>query len=241
MWSAVAPLAASAAVLSAAAGAPGSPITYSGSQATLAAAATFDTQGTDLTVTLTNTSAADVLVPADVLTAVFFQVSGATLLLTPTSAVVPPTSSVLFGAAGPGGNVGGEWAYRGDLTGAPGGLTYGISSAGFGHFGPQDRFPGANLHGPESPGGLEYGILSAGDNPATGNTPVTGSQPLIRNEVVFRLGGLPAGFDPSTRISAVTFQYGTDTGSEPSFPGIPAPGTMALAFAAGACCMRRRR
>src|SRR5262249_52759787 len=49
------------------------PVTFTGSSGSLAASATFDDSvaGT-LKVTLTNTSSADVLVPANVLTAVFF-------------------------------------------------------------------------------------------------------------------------------------------------------------------------
>jgi len=215
-------------------------IIWAGSQGSLAASAEFHTSGTDLVVTLTNTSAADVLAPPDVLTAVFFNVSGATLVLNPTSAVVPPTSTVLFGATEPGGGVGGEWAYRGGLSGSPGNRVYGISSTGVNLFGSGDLFPGVNLQGPASPDGLQYGLTSAGDNPAIGNAAVTGSNALIQNQVVFTLSGLPAGFD-LTRINGVFFQYGTDL-SEPGYGGnIPAPAPALLGLLAGAGAARRRR
>jgi hypothetical protein len=215
-------------------------IIWSGTQANLASSVEFHASGPDLVVTLTNTSAADVQVPGDVLTGVFFNISGATLLLNPASAVVPATSSVLFGVTEPGGGVGGEWAYRGGLSGAPGNRSYGISSTGLNLFGPPDLFPGINLQGPEGPDGLQYGITSAGDNPATGNTPVTGSNALIQNQVVFTLSGLPAGFDLS-RINGVFFQHGTGL-SEPGYGGtVPAPAGGLLLLGASGWHMRRRR
>lgn len=198
------------------------PISFTGSSGNLTASATFDTSGSNLIVTLTNTSLSDVLVPTDVLTAVFFDIGGDPAL-TPVSAVICGTCSVLFAPAGGSGpNVGGEWAYV---------LDEGISSSGLGIFGPGDRFPGSNLQGPDSPDGLQYGITSAGDDPATGNAAVTGGNALIKNSVNFTLSGLPAGFDPSTAISNVVFQYGTSL-EDPHFPGnppsVPEPATLGL-------------
>jgi hypothetical protein len=212
------------------------PITFSGLSGNLAASAKFDTVGTHLVVTLTNTSANDVLIPADVLTGLFFNAATA-LTLTPISAVVAPGSSVLFGTTDPGDVVGGEWAYKLLNIAVEPQRQYGISSSGLGIFGPGDRFPGTNLQGPTNPGGLEYGITSAGDNPATGNAPVTGANALIMNEVIFTFGGLPAGFDPSTEISGVLWQYGTSL-SEPRFPE---PATILLLAVAGATARWPRR
>jgi hypothetical protein len=197
------------------AAAEAAPITFSGSSGSLAASVTFATSGTDLLVTLTNASAADVLVPADVLTAVFFD-SSTPLTLTRTSAVLAGGSAVFFGPSDPGGVVGGEWAYLGNVAAVS--QDYGIGSAGLGVFGPGDVFPGSNLQGPASPNGLQYGLTSAGDNLAAGNAAVTGCFALIRNSVVFTLSGLPAGFEPSAAIASVRFQYGTAL-SEPSFGG----------------------
>ena len=53
------------------------PVTFSASSGDLSASVTFEFDGTSLVVTLINTSAADVLVPVDVLTGVFFDVDGA--------------------------------------------------------------------------------------------------------------------------------------------------------------------
>jgi hypothetical protein len=192
--------------------------------------------GTTLEVTLTNTSLADVMQPVDVLTAVFFTLAG-TSSLTRMSAVLDPGSLVLFGSTDPGSVVGGEWAYKSGLSGAPLGATAGISSSGLGLFGPSNRFPGSDLQPPASPDGLQYGITSAGDNPLTGNTPVTGTNALIQNAVVFELGGLPATYI-TENITNVSFQYGTAL-SEPNVPGIytpppssqepiPEPGTFVL-------------
>ena len=215
------------------------PITFTGSSGSLAASVTFDTSGTDLLVTLTNTSTADALVPIDILTGVFFDVGGSALSLSRTSAVVPLGSSVFYGPIDPGNVVGGEWAYNSGLSG-PGGRDYGISSTGLGLFGPPDTFPGTDLQTPASPDGLQYGITSAGDNLATGNAPVTGGHALIQNQVFFTLGGSPPGFDPSIRIVNVLFQYGTDL-SEPSFPGVPEPSSLTLLGLAALVAGRRTR
>src|SRR5215813_954956 len=91
--------------------------------------------------------------------------------------------------------------------------------------------PDSVSSGPDSPDGLQYGITSAGDNLATGNSAVTGGNALIKNSVIFTLSGLPAGFDPSTAISNVVFQYGTQL-TDPHFPGnppsVPEPATLGL-------------
>jgi len=217
------------------------------SGALLSASATFQTSGTSLIITLTNTSTADVLMQPDILTAVFFDVSGPLLGLNSAtgSAVVPGTSSVLFGGTDPGGVVGGEWGYAegisGALSGATGGLVtenYGISSSGFGVFGGA-TFPGSDLDPPPGLNGVNYGITSAGDNPLTGQSAVSGSNPLIKNQVVFTLNGLPLGFDPSVSITRAFFQYGTAL--VPTDPGFesPTPGVLAV-FAIGGLGMRRR-
>src|SRR5262249_17851368 len=87
------------------------PINFPGHHGNLAASATFEARGSNLVVTLTNTSSSDVLVPTDVLTAVFFDIDG-NPTLTRTSAVICGNCSVLFAPAGGSGpNVGGEWAY----------------------------------------------------------------------------------------------------------------------------------
>ena len=199
---------------------------------THSALATFEQSGTNLFVTLTNTSPEDVLNPTDILTAVFFTLAGDPTL-TPVSAILGTGSTVLFSTPclvggtpspclGPG--VGGEWAYKNNLAGAPLGADEGISSSGLGLFGPKDLFPPAvNLQGTLSPGGLQYGITSAGDDPSTGNSAVTGGNALIKNSVVFTLSGLSDYTLGAESIKDVSFQYGTSL-SNP----VPEPGTLVL-------------
>ena len=224
-------------------GAWAAPLTFEGAQGSLGASATFDVSGSNLVVTLRNTSANDVMVPADVLTGLFFDIAGSPGL-TQQTAVLAPGAQVHFGSTDPGGAVGGEWAYRQGLAGAPGSTSYGISSSGLGLFGRGDLFLGSNLDGPRSPGGLEYGILSAGDDVGTGNRPVTGKDPLIQHGVTFTLGGVPSNFSPSD-VSNVQFQYGTNL-SEPNFGGnpnvdVPEPGTMLLLAAGAAVLVAKAR
>jgi len=227
------------------AGTSGAGIIFSGTSGSHAASAEFSVSPSgELVVTLTNTSAADVLVPSDILTAVFFNVTGGALTLTRDSAVLGAGSSVLYDPQGQpaGGVVGGEWAYRGGSLniGTPGSRGHGISSTGVGLFNSSDLFPGPDLQPPASPNGLEYGITSAGDNIATGNGGVTGSGGLIKNAVVFTLGGVGANFDLS-RIGNVYFFYGTAI-NEGGFDGnVPTPGAVSLLGLAGIASLRRRR
>lgn len=213
------------------------PVTYTASDATRAASATFDVVGGNLVVTLANTSSNDVAQPIDVLTAVYFTIASDPAF-TRISAALNAGSTTTLTPAGAGsgtdagGVVGGEWAYKNGLSAF--GNNEGISSSGLGLFGPGDRFPGTNREGPDSPDGLQYGITSAGDNQATGNGGV--QLTLIKNSVLFTLGSVPLGFNPLTDITAVTFQYGTAL-TEPHLEGscidcpntrTPEPGTLAL-------------
>ncbi|MBI3839112.1 MAG: PEP-CTERM sorting domain-containing protein, partial [Planctomycetia bacterium] len=224
----------------------GGPITYFFSSGGLAASADFAVSGTDLIVTLTNTSSADALVPTDILTGIFVEMMGDPAL-TRVSAMVPLSSSVLVGGTGadvtPGDRVvGGEWAYLNNLNQVPPN-NEGISSVGLNIFGPgSDLFPGPNLQGPSDPNGIEFGITSAGDNLLTGNGGLSG-QDLIKNAVVFTLGGFFG--EPSDKIKGVTFQYGTAL-DEGQFVGqTPEPGSLVLlglgGAALGAYGWRRRK
>lgn len=193
---------------------------FSFADGTRAGQVEFDVIGTDLVVTLTNTSTFNTTVPEELLTAVFFDLSGSPSL-TPASAILNAGSVVQFGTTPLDGVVGGEWAYNESAAAlAPGGGSYGIGTAGFGIFGPADMFPGADLNPPGAGvNGMDYGLLSEGNILGTGNPAVTGGFPLIDNSVIFSLSGLPQGFDVDTDISNVWFQYGTDLDQEPSFPG----------------------
>jgi|RhiMetdeSRZDD1v2_1073273.scaffolds.fasta_scaffold58079_4 hypothetical protein len=180
-------------------------ITYSGSNGNLSASALFNLSGSTLQVTLTNTSSSDVLVPADVLTGLFFNTTNP---LTPVSASLNG-SSVFYGSIVT--NVGEGWQYKSGVSAQ--GKNSGISAAGLGIFGPSGNFfsPGLTLNG------LNYGILSAGDNTGTGNGGITGHGPLIKNSVAYTLTA-NAPFSLSELGSSVVFQYGTST-TEPHFTG----------------------
>ena len=201
------------------------PVTFTGSSGSLNAQADFDLSGSTLTVTLRNTSAADVLVPTDVLMGVFFNT---THTLTPVSASLNG-STVFYGSFTNG--VGEGWQYLPGVSAQ--GMNSGISATGLGVFGPNGNFltPGVTLNG------TDYGILSAGDNSATGNTGVTGHGPLENNSVQFTLTA-GSGFTLSELGTSVVFQYGTDL-TEPHFPGtccgfvptqneVPEPSTLML-------------
>ncbi len=201
-----------AGIVSLMAGTQAHAVLFSFTNGGLGASADFTINGGNLQVILSNTGTGDVLVPTGVLTAVFFDVNGVGNL-TPLSALLSGGSTVFFGPSN-GGNVGGEWAYKSGLSGAPSGATEGISSSGLALVGPGDRFSTAaldNLQGPDSPDGLQYGLTSAGDNTATGNTPVTGGNALIQNQVTFLLSGSGLPSDSTgLSISNVVFQYGTN-------------------------------
>jgi hypothetical protein len=165
---------------------------------------------------LLNTSTADSWVPTDVLTGLFFNLSGATL--NPLSASLGE-GSVIYDLASYSKNVGGEWAFGSKLGIGTKTYSYGVSAAGLGLFGPKDRFDtSSNLAGTENVGGLDFGIVTAGDNQATANGGL--DRNLIKGSVVFTFGlsNLSSNFDLAKAIGDVRFQYGTST-SEASFSG----------------------
>jgi hypothetical protein len=208
----------------------GTPVTFTGSSGTLAASVAFDVSGSDLLVTLANTSKGDPSAPGNILTGVIFSIPGNPLLdRTTGSAKLTAGSIVIHGpvpATDPGGVVGGEWAYTNSLAGAFVGQQS-IYSAGY--FDGNARFPGSNLQGPPSGSvdGVQYGITTLFDLAANDNGGIK-SQGLIQNSVDFVLPGLPAGFKLSD-ISNLSFQYGTGL-DETNFPGgqVPEPATMLL-------------
>ena len=95
---------------------------------TLHASATFVLSNLDLIVTLDNTGTFDPNDPGDILTAIFFKIKGDPAL-TPVSAQLGPDSSAIAHPLPMGfdGDVGGEWAYRNNLTKAPLDANEGIS------------------------------------------------------------------------------------------------------------------
>lgn len=190
---------------------------FSGSSGSLAASADFELSSNTLTITLTNTSLSDVLVPTDVLTGVFFNT---THTLTPVSASLNGSTIFYENIVN---NVGEGWQYKAGISAQ--GENSGISAAGLGVFGPDGNFysPGVTVDG------LDYGILSAGDNSATGNNGVTDHGPLVKDSVQFTLTA-GSGFALNELGDTVVFQSGTSldethyTGGSP----VPEPTTLLL-------------
>lgn len=187
--------------------------------------------GGNLLVTLENISLSDVLNPTDVLTGVFFNISGATL--TPVSAALAGGSTIVFPEAADlpaaqadgldiNDEFGGEWGYRSDLAAGliPTGATHVIAAVGLEDLvGPPHLFPGFDLDQPDSPDGINYGILSKGDDTSTGTPNVSGTEPLIWYGATFTLSGLGLDpFDLENNISAIAFNYGTDLNVIPAPP-----------------------
>jgi hypothetical protein len=213
----------------------------------LSASATFDIVAGNLLVTLTNTSAVDVNDPAQVLHALFFDIAG-NPSLTYTSANICGSCTYVGTVNNPGStNVGAEWAYLSNGSGLGGGITqdYGLSSAGYGIFGPGNVLSGAPDQGGATvpPDGGDFGLLSAGYTTAGDNGGITNNQPYIKNSVTFGLGAYNGSL---SGISNIRFQYGTaitDT-SIPGTPAVPEPATwamMLMGFAGIGVAMRRRR
>src|SRR5579862_7740548 len=172
------------------------------------ASATFVVVNMNLVVTLSNIATYDPNDAQDILTGVFLNIAGDPKL-TPISAELGPDSSVVGHSLplGFSGDVGGEWAYRNDLTKAPGGLNEGIAAANLKQFGNKKYlFPGDNLEGGKAPGGIDFGLTTLADLPNNDRGSIK-NKGLIQNTIVFTFSGLPADFGLSD-ITDVTFQYG---------------------------------
>ncbi len=187
---------------------------------------------TNLLVTLTNLGTYKPNDPQDILTSVFFSLTGDPALKKISALLNAGSVGVKNGSTltVPGGVVGGSWAYAAGLSGAPGGANEGISAAGFGLFGSANLFPGAALPGDSStPGGLGGGLTTVTDDGSKYKGGLTG-RPFIKDSAVFTLGAVPASFTLSG-ISTVSFQYGTTLGTEPNLPGslVPEPSSITLA------------
>lgn len=181
---------------------------------------------TKLEITLTNTSTFDPtsgnkLVPSDLLTAVFFDMTGTSVpgssnfLSAIAETVVKKTSSGSSSSSDvnvkyPGQN--GGWRYANNVSNSGSGAPsqkYGFGTAGF-----NPSIFGGGGGGQQ----LDFGIVNDNYNPATDGNNGIGTNKLIKNSVTFTLSGLSANFNPLTAIKNVRFQYGTGL-SEAHFDG----------------------
>lgn len=204
----------------------------------LAAQVDFAVSGSNLVITLTNTSTqtytTSQAVPTDLLTGLFFDLSGDPALTHSSaipSAIVNPASpapsalKVEMVGKSVVGTLGG-WQFKESSSGLSGVTQhYGLGTAGF------SIFNGNAVN--QGPGnGFNYGIINSAYSHGQGNHPVDGT-PLVQNNITFTLGGLPGGFALSD-ISNVRFQYGTSL-TEASFSGhsvqaAPEPSTLVAAL-----------
>jgi hypothetical protein len=225
---------------------PAAAVDFGGSSGSLSATASFNVIAGNLIVTLTNNSSADINVPADILHALFFDITG-TPALNYNDADICGSCTFTGAVSGSGSDVGAEWAFKQNGSGLGGGISqdYGLSSAGYNIFGPGDVLSGA-AHpdrggGVTPPGGGDFGLVSAGYTTNGDNGGVTNNQPYIKNSVTFNLGAFSA--DDLGKIGNIRFQYGTDV-ADTHFGAVPEPGTwamMLLGFGGIGMAMRRGR
>ncbi|MCO6441721.1 MAG: PEP-CTERM sorting domain-containing protein [Nitrococcus mobilis] len=224
------------------------PVTFTGSSGSLAASASFDISGDNLTIILTNTANYDAstdgaLASNQTLSGIFFDLT-TDPTLSPVSASIASGSDLVQSDqcdVGPCSatttDVGGEFIFGTNPTPSefPNDAMYGIASSGY-ISGSSGNFSGPNLDDPDAPDGINFGIVPSGFNAGDGNGGLD-NDPLIRNAVQLVLTGVSGLTNDA--ISNVSFQYGTDF-DEPNFPGdpgrppgsIPEPATLFL-FGAG--------
>lgn len=200
----------------------------------LSASADFTISGGNLDIHLVNTSSTPVSDNPDVLTGLFFDVSGAPTLTADSINLDGSSSYVNTSVNSPSGVLGDHWAYTsGSITGPSSGGTYeyGIGAAGFGVFNSSDTFTGSG----GSPDGVDYGLVGVLSGSPTNGLKHNG--PQVENGVNIVLDGSLTG---NETISNVWFQYGSAFSGEPGFPGtppstppVPEPGTGAMALALG--------
>jgi hypothetical protein len=186
----------------------------------ISASANFVLSGTTLTITLTNTSTVvyqqttnpkHTMDPAQVLTGLYFDIPGFSSISSS-----PSTRTAAGTLINGSGNTRDGWAYDSGLSGAPGGATQGIASAGFGLGGGHSNF---NMSNGSMLDGYTYGIVGSGyvagtkiDGDATGGI-------VVQDFATFTFTGVSSTLDTS-QITNVSFQYGTAL-TEPNIPGTP--------------------
>lgn len=195
--------------------------TGTGGQAHLAAKALFDVSGTTWTVTLSNVGG-DVMVPADVLTTLFFNVASPVTLTKVSANIATGSSAVFLSPNGNtdfvGTNIGADWHFKSGVSQSPVTASFGIGSVGLDIFSTNDANEGFSTNSEHAVSDIpikqmDGGLLSKNDNLATGNDQVTGNRAFVKSAAVFVFTANVANYDLAN-ISGVRFQYGTGL-SEP--------------------------
>lgn len=228
-------------------------VSFSFTQGTLSARATFEKVGGNLRITLENIAAGTVEKQENMLTGVFFNLAGVTFDAGNLTNTVAPSAAALAHGDGPivnpdmadlddgdgldgNGEIGGEWAYEDFQVGVhvPG-ANFAVGSVGMDFLLGNDDllFRGPALDAPDdSPDGINYAITplgGLGPNPK-GNA---GKNPLSRGGVVITL--FTSDSWNESDIGNVSFNYGT--GLNP----IPAPGAVLLGMLGLSMVGRLRR
>jgi len=228
------------------------------------AAAVFNVNGAgNLTITLYNTALpADVKTPADVLTNLEFNLTGATLGITAASSVMVSPGSTLqnYTAASNYPDISNGWVFGTTVTpaGLPshtGPFNYGVSATSFINGSGIVRFDGTSSGGDPPPpdlgniDGADFGLVPVGTT--FENMPeAPGAYGLVANSVIITLTKLSGTID-LTKISNVYFTYGSEQEGAAGVPGTvtiaetPEPATLAMVASGlipmGLVWLRRRR
>ncbi len=199
------------------------------------AEAVFSVSGQELTLVLTNTSTFGQYQNPDVLSGLFFNISGS-----PALTGVSATASGLVdpATAGPQ-DVSHAWAFEQSASGYTGGAAtlqqtrYGVAAAGFSSLSPSFGKSGFGSGKADNTQGLDYSIVGPDFRSIKGN----GAGTLVEDSVTFLFSGLPQSFSLSD-ISDVVFAYGTapdytvaaasTTGTSMSSAAVPEPASLAL-------------
>jgi hypothetical protein len=216
--------------------------------------------GTSLTVVVTNTSTFSAYGNNDLLSGLFFALSGnptlsATSATTPT--LVNPgscTASMVSVCSAGNVDIGFEYGFQYSATGFSGSTltttaNYGIAAAGYSLVSPNfgtgnvSKFGASpqNLDGGSGAlGGLDFSILGSGYNSAASANSLR-NIPLSQNSVTFVFALQPG--VTTLSVSNVTFAYGTNPDSSAGASLVPEPGGLAVlgVAAAGMWAARRRR
>ncbi len=198
--------------------------TFTGSSGSLAASATFTLSGGNLDIIFRDTATSPAGSNADVLTGLFFDVSGSPIF-NKASSSIDTNGSIFVNTSNnsPTGVIGDHWAFKQGLKGTsptpPGNANYGISATGLGIFGPSDTFTGNG----GSPDGVDYGLVGPG-----GPGGVNHNQgPQLQNSVHIVLSDSLSG---SATISNVWFQYGSALTETSIHATVPAPPSLVTAL-----------